>query len=268
MIPLWIINTFVGAYGFVAGSFVTAWLWRIKSKGSISKGRSKCPNCEHTLSWFELIPFFSFLFQRGKCRHCKQAISIRYPVIELTTALLFIFVFNSFFNGSLQSTSDYFLLISLAGLLVSAVLLFFYDLFWMILPNQAMIVFGFSAILYALTDTLLIESSLNSLFFRLLCAVVIFLLFYGLYQLKDGKYIGGGDVKLLPLLGLMLGFEKFFLMLFLASVLGSIVGITIIFVKKSSKPFPFGPFLLGSFIVLLTYGDTILNIYTDFILGY
>ncbi|HIA92342.1 TPA: prepilin peptidase [Candidatus Saccharibacteria bacterium] len=268
MLPHWLVLGFVFIYGLIAGSFATAWLWRIKTKGSVLHGRSVCPNCKIQLKWHNLVPVFSYLVQRGKCRVCSNRISIRYPIIELTTAVLFIFVFNKFLFNQPFSFELGLVAIGLLLLAVSSIVMFFYDLFWMILPNQAMVIFGIGAGLFTLSDSVFIQNDVNSLFLRLLCMVVVFALFYGLYQVKNGKYIGGGDVKLLPLLGLVLGFEKFLFMLFAASLAGSVVGITALFVTKSSKPFPFGPFLLSSFFTLLIYGDQIIHAYNSFLIGY
>src|ERR1700733_9360461 len=83
-----------GILGLIIGSFLNCVTYRIEQESSFLKGRSYCPNCKHTLAWYDLVPVFSFLWLGGKCRYCHQKISWQYPLVEIATALLFLLVFS------------------------------------------------------------------------------------------------------------------------------------------------------------------------------
>lgn len=263
LLPNWLQIVFIAMYGLIGGSFASAWLWRLHTNELVSKGRSKCRNCKHTLSWHELLPLVSWVVQKGRCRHCKKKISKLYPLIEATTAVLFVasFIVLQPITGVFSSFEILYWLITLVVLVV----LTFYDLLWLELPNKAVAALYVTGVVYVAFDYLNGSADLQLLLNRLLNALFIFAVFYALFSYKDGKYIGGGDVKMLPALGLVLSFERFLFMLLIASVSASIVGITMIILKKQSRnqPIPFGPFLIGSFIIMFLFGPTVVDGYNS-----
>ncbi len=97
-------------FGLIVGSFLNCIIYRLQTDESFLKGRSFCPNCKHTLSWQDLIPIFSFIILKGKCRYCQNKISLQYPLVELATGILFILVLNYTFSNLLFTI--YYLLIT------------------------------------------------------------------------------------------------------------------------------------------------------------
>lgn len=231
---------------------------------SIIKGRSMCPYCKHTLAWYDLLPVFSWLLAGGRCRYCKKYISWQYPIVEISTAILFI-VSYLFWPGDLSIFGIQHLVFSLwLAAIVMFMALIIYDLRWMILPNK--IVFPLIAVgaLIAIIRAVASSSPLNSVFFSVAALAVAGGIFYVLFQVSDGAWIGGGDVKLGFALGLLLGSPFLaFMMLFLASVFGILAAIPGILAKKSQigNKLPFGPFLITSTIIATLFGQAAIDWY-------
>ncbi len=252
--------------GLCIGSFINALVWRIREQSrskrnaknrklSITRGRSICPHCKHALSPLDLIPVVSWVLLRGKCRYCHKAIGWQYPLVELLTAFAFITSYIWWpqeFNTA--GTANFIVwLVLLAGLIALLV----YDIRWMLLPNR---------IVYPLIVLAVAMVIVNALFFdggpALVRDTVISVavgggIFYGLFSLSDGRWIGGGDVKLGILLGLLLADPiEAFLMLFGASLLGTLLIIPGMALKKLSakSKIPFGPFLIVAAILVQLFG--------------
>ncbi len=251
--------------GLIIGSFINALVYRTrqaetkKSNLSIISGRSICPKCKHKLSTLDLIPLLSWLYLHGECRYCHKKISIEYPIVELSTALIFIFSYI-FWPVNLNG-SQYFIFISWLIILIGLITLFIYDLHWKILPTK-IIYFTFCiSVIYALLNIIINDNSLlNSLIGSLIGGGI----FYIIYQISKGKWIGGGDVRLGFVLGLIVGTpEKAFMLLFIASLLGCIVTLPLIYLKrlKTSSIIPFGPFLIASTYILVLFGNNLINFY-------
>lgn len=263
--------------GLCFGSFVNALVWRLHQQAlpkkkrvstdkelSVSKGRSMCPHCQHTLAWYDLLPVVSWLSLAGKCRYCKQPISGQYPLIELLTAGLFVASYI-WWPTELDHRGIFLLtvwLISLVGL----VALIVYDIRWMLLPNK--IVFPLIAIatLSVAGDSLYSDEPFHTILMSIGSLLVAGGIFYVLFQVSNGKWIGGGDVKLGFALGLLLGRPDLaFLMLFTASILGLVVSLPAVLSKKSklSSKIPFGPFLIIATIVVKLFGLSVIHWYTN-----
>jgi prepilin signal peptidase PulO-like enzyme (type II secretory pathway) len=276
MITLMIIMVLV-VFGLCLGSFINALIWRIhkqqkirakkqKTKYSISKGRSMCVNCEHMLAASDLVPVFSWLMLGGRCRYCKKPISWQYPLVELSTAALFILSYI-YWPDPLESFQ-----IILFGLwlacLTGLVALVIYDLRWMLLPNR--IIFP----LYAVAAVIVLVQVLDASSLQPLVQAVYGILigggiFYLLFQLSEGRWIGGGDVKLGFFLGALVGGPTHAaLLLFIASLMGSVISLPLLATKKASKStrIPFGPFLIISTIIVQLFGTTIIDWYQNLFL--
>ena len=260
--------------GLCLGSFINALVWRVhqqslpknKRKGSdeelsLGKGRSMCPHCGHTLHAADLIPLFSWLAQRGKCRYCKSAISWQYPVVEALTAVLFVF---SYIVWPLDVSGWEILtfsawLVALTGLIA----LFVYDARWMLLPNRIIFPLYGVAVVYVLSRTLELQSA-RILLDAVLGVIVGGGFFYLLFRISNGKWIGGGDVKLGFLLGALVGsgFQAL-LVLFLASVLGTLYILPKLVRGESTRnsKIPFGPFLIAAAIVTVFFGQSLVDWY-------
>lgn len=248
--------------GLVLGSFVNALVWRTHEGLSVAQGRSMCPHCKHTLGVADLIPVLSWLMLGGKCRYCKKPISPQYPLVELATAGLFAASYiwwPSAFSDP-QKTIFVLWLIILTGLVALAV----YDLKWFLLPNRLM----YPVSVVAVVQTLIAISSANQPSDALLNTVLGLIvgggIFYVLFQISKGKWIGGGDVKLGALLGLIVATPgRAILFIFFGSLLGSLVSVPLMArgnLRRHSV-IPFGPFLILGGIITVLFGADILHWY-------
>lgn len=238
--------------GLIVGSFIGSLTWRV-SKGITLGGRSFCPNCRSPISWQDNIPILSYLLLSSRCRSCGRKISIRYPLVELTTGLVFgvIGVIGDVgvAGGYRVWLGDFALpfFLGIAALLIAIAVV---DLEHMIIPD----LFVGVGILVSILILLFFPSP--TLFIHIFWATAASFSILFLNFITFGQGMGLGDVKLSVLLGLVLG-EYTFLSMFVAVLLGAVVGIILILFGRTRlrQPIPFGPFLiLGAFITLL-FGD-------------
>lgn len=231
------------------------------------RGRSMCPQCHHTLAAKDLVPVFSWLWLRGKCRYCHTPISWQYPVVEVLTAVFFA-VSYIFWPLQLDALGIFQLalwLVFVTGFMALAV----YDLHWFELPDR--IVWPLMAL--AVLQTLIVFTVTRdgaALTQALLGAAVITGLFGGLYAVSGGKWIGFGDVKLSPVLGLLVGTPgKAFLVIFFASIIGTLASLPMFLkdAKSFKKQIPFGPALLLATFIVVLFGTQIIDWYTGLIAG-
>lgn len=237
------ILTFV--LGVLVGSFLNVVIHRLPLDQSIVRPRSRCPHCEHSLAWFENIPLLSYLFLRGQCSHCKNKISILYPLVEMLTGLLFYFSWRGLGIDLAQ--------LRLWVFLATGVAVFFIDLKHRIIPNELSLgVWGFG-LLTAFYD---FRYDWQSLWIASFISFGTFFLFAYLYEKVTGRVgIGGGDIKFMGTLGVFLGLGGVWSTLLISSILGSLVGIVYGKLTQQNKllkaTIPYGPFLvLGSWIEL------------------
>jgi prepilin signal peptidase PulO-like enzyme (type II secretory pathway) len=265
--------------GFSLGSFINALVYRLRwqethpkksQKYSIAKGRSICPRCKQVLQPRDLIPLLSWIFLRGKCRYCRAPISAQYPLVEASTAVLFVlsYAFWPAFQGARLENADIISFIVWLGILTGLIALAVYDIRWMILPNK--IIFP---LLVLAIGNVLIQSILSTDYHMITVAAAGAAvgggIFYGLFQISGGKWIGGGDVKLGFLLGITVGGPILaFLMLFIASLLGSIFSIPLILKSRlgSRSKIAFGPFLIVSTIITSLWGEKIIDLYNNLLM--
>lgn len=259
-----IIGGFIALAGILVGSFINALVWRIHKGIPIGgKERSQCTHCNHQLAWYDLVPIFSWLVLGARCRYCQKKISMQYPLVEISVG---IFWLTSFWLINPSSVLEFIVL----GFWLACVSIMFamavYDMRWMILPDRLVAIF---VCLSAFVAGLRVDvgggflSILDPIFGVLFIAG----LFYFLFQVSDGKWIGGGDVKLAVGIGLLLGLKGSVMALFVASLLGSILGLSAILILKRNRKdlIPFGPFLLlGTYIVFLI-GEQIFSWYASYL---
>ena len=232
--------------GLAVGSFLNCVIYRLEKKESFIKGRSHCPYCKKTLSWFELIPLMSFILQKGRCLKCKKKISWQYPLVELATGILFVLCVWYFFPNFLLSTF-YFLLSTFL------IVIFVYDLKHYIIPDQVI----YPAILVAGIWYLVFGPN------TLLAALAAGAFFLFIVLISRGKWMGVGDIKLALFMGLVLGWPKILVALFLAFLIGAFTSILLIILKKKTlkSEIPFGPFLVGGTIIAIFWGNVLINWY-------
>lgn len=237
---------FVFFFGTCVGSFLGVITDRLPRGESIAKGRSHCESCKKTLQFFDLIPLFSFLFLHGKCRYCQNKLSFYYPLIELVTGILFVTVIL-FSWYSIESVYALFIVSILVAL-------FFIDLKYGILP--------FSLILAASIATLIhIFLVTPHLMFNFLAAALgACLLFLGLFLGTRGRGMGFGDVVYVIFMGLLLGFPKIVIGLYIAFISGAIISLLLIWLKRKKMKggtIPFGPFLVLGTLISWLWGEQI-----------
>jgi len=260
--------------GLAFGSFVNALVWRLHEQAgsarsnkntelSILRGRSLCPSCKHRLAVLDLVPVLSWLGLRGRCRYCKKLISTQYPCVELLTAILFV-VSYIFWPYDLSSNlSAWLLFVSFLPLTVLGVAMSLYDLKWMILPNKLVYSFGLFAVIWWLLLAIS-QQSTSFLMSGIIGSFGFGGFFYVLYQISGGKWIGGGDVRLGAMLGLILGWQRSIVALALAAYAATAVVFVLVLLRKYHKKMhiPFGPFLLIATLVAVLWGQSVIDWYT------
>lgn len=278
---------FIFLFGLIIGSFLNVVIFRLESGEQIVGGRSHCQHCSHVLSWYDLFPVLSFLALLGKCRYCHRRLSMQYPLVELATAIMFISVVGFLglepdwilkfgFNESIKIFYYWFIVSSL-------IVIFVYDLRHYIIPDSII----YLAIGVSLACLLLGVLGFNNwdlighysfgnsqelgtyspFISGLLAAILAGGFFFAIVVFTKGEGMGGGDVKLVFLMGLVLGWPKILLALFIAFTVGAICGIILMFIRKKTfkSAIPFGPFLvLGTFIALF-WGNEIVRWYGTYL---
>ena len=246
--------------GLIVGSFLNVLVYRLHTAEDLIFDRSKCPHCKNVIRWYDNIPLLSFIILKFRCRDCKEKISWQYPIVEFLTGSLFVLVGWKFFIVSSVSSwlpTAYYLFI-ISALLVILV----YDLLYMEIPMAVLWVGVFVSIALGLYfDWIAPASLLNTkIYSGILAAFVAFIFFFALSAGSKEKWMGMGDVYLVILLGLILGWPKILLALFLAFLLGATYGTILIAIKKKKmqSQVPFAPFLvIGTFIALLFYSPIV-----------
>lgn len=241
-------STLIFIYGLLLGSFYNVVGLRIPKKQSISFPGSHCPSCQKELSWYELIPVFSWIFLKGKCKNCKSTVSALYLIMELLTGLLFVYAYLLF--GISAEGLFAILLVSLVIIITIS------DLAYMIIPDKVLIFFG---ILFTILRFIFPSSPWWD---PIAGAVVGFGIMLLLAVISKGG-MGGGDIKLFFVVGLVLGLKGVILTIFISSLAGSAYGLILIFMRKFNKrqPIPFGPFIGMGALVTYFHGNAILNWY-------
>jgi len=255
--------------GLAIGSFLNVVINRTESGEDVVSEPSHCPKCRKKLLWYELVPLFSFVVQIGKCRGCGQRISSQYPLVELFTGVFFALAYSTLFSSAAVFGADFLTLLKFGWLLLAVsffIIIFVYDFKTYIIPDR----FVYPAIALAFIYNAAVHF-LRPCDFSLACPVwndffaagLGFGFFFFLIVLSRGRWMGGGDAKLVIFMGLVLGWPKILAALFLAFFVGSIVGLTLIAFRKKGlqSQIPFGPLLAGASLVVLFFGEGLINWY-------
>jgi leader peptidase (prepilin peptidase) / N-methyltransferase len=243
-------------FGAIVGSFLNVCIIRLPKEESIVWPGSHCPYCKHPINSYDNIPLISYVLLRGKCRYCRNPISFQYPLIEGITALSSLILFITF--GLSLSYLFYFLFVA-ALIVITAI-----DLYHQIIPD----VISLPGIAVGLAASLILPqiTFFNSLVGMLLGGGSLFLV-ATLYQwLFKREGMGGGDVKLLAMIGAFLGWKAVVLTILLGSLIGSITGIILIILKGKDFKYaiPFGPFLSLGAVIALFYENEIIAWYLTY----
>lgn len=247
----YIIILIILLYGICVGSFLNVCIFRIPNKENIVSKRSHCQHCGNVLKWYELIPVFSYILQKGKCRNCKKKLSKQYPMIELLNGAAWVFIYLRF---GFTYECLLFCLCTSVLIVISTI-----DFKTFEIPagcNFAILILGIARLAGDLAhwSTYVIGFFTVSTFF------------YLIYIATKGRGIGGGDIKLMAAAGLLLGWQQILLAMVLGCILGAVIHTALMKLQKKDRVLAFGPYLsMGIFITIL-FGDFIINWYVRFIL--
>ena len=250
MLPTILLYIIIFLYGIVIGSFLNVCIFRIPKQENIVKIRSHCMNCGYQLKWYDLVPVFSYLCLGGKCRSCKQKISVQYPLIELLNGVLYCIVF-AVYGISVEAL--------LYALLTSALItLSVIDLRTYEIPvgiNIFILTLGLIRIVTDYADWLDY-------------AVGFFLVsgfLYIVYLVTKGRGIGGGDIKLMAVSGLLLGWKQILLAFVLGCIIGSVIHMIRMKMSGQGHVLAFGPYLSFGIMIAALAGDQMIAWYLSWL---
>lgn len=255
MSPNTIYALFSLVFGMVVGSFLNVCICRMPKDESVVSPPSHCPHCSYQIRWYDNIPVISYLLLRGKCRGCGARISLQYPLVELLNGILTLLLFLRF--GPTLSFAALFVFCS------ALVVITFIDIEHQIIPDEISlsgIVIGF-----VLSFFLPGHGWLNSILGILLGGGSLLFVAYAYQWLTGKEGMGGGDIKLLAMMGAFLGWKSIPFIILASSLVGSVVGISImLFQKKDSKlAIPFGPYLAFGAVLYIFYGRQLIIWYLN-----
>jgi leader peptidase (prepilin peptidase)/N-methyltransferase len=249
------VTTWVALGGLIIGSFLNVCAHRLPRGASVVSPPSRCPTCGRLLSWYDNVPVLSYAVLGGRCRSCRAPISIMYPLVEITTAVVFVV---GYWRYGLTPLLAIRLLFACA-----MIVLFVIDLQHRILPNRITIPGIVAGFLFSLFAEPGWTSSLLGI---AVGGGVLLAVSEAYYRIRHEEGLGMGDVKMLAMIGAFLGWKPVLLTLLLASFLGSLVGVAILIVRKESLKYalPFGTFLAAAALVAAVAGDALIAWYLGF----
>ncbi len=246
--------------GVVVGSIVNATVLRTKA-GLPIMGKSKCLACVEPMVWYDLIPVISYFALKGRCRRCSSAIEWQYPAVEIAVGLLFVIFAARIFLGLgvpeyISGTEHAILFIRDAVIGVFLVIIFLYDFRFSVIPDR----FSIPAIIIVILLNLALGAETWSM---LLGGLAIGAFFSLQYLVSQGKWVGGGDIRMGLLMGFLLGLPLGMVALFLSYVLGAIGGVFLLAFghRKVDGHVPFGTFMAFAIVVTMLFGQSLLDWY-------
>ena len=248
MVPVMIfLAAVIFIYGIIFGSFLNVCIYRIPKKESIVSTPSHCMNCGYRLKWYDLVPLFSFLFLKGRCRQCGTKLSWQYPVVEAINGVLWVLTF-AFCGMTWDSLLGCFLI---SALLVLSVI----DWRTYEIPLGINI---FIAVLGVINLLVHRDQWLTHVLGFFCVSVFLFLV----YWLTKGKAIGGGDIKLMAAAGLFLGWKQVIVAFLFGCLYACVIHITRMRMKKADSVLALGPYLAGGIETALWFGEALIQWYT------
>ncbi len=249
-------------FGATIGSFLNCVIYRLETNEGFVTGRSHCTRCGETIRARDLVPIFSFIFLKGRCRYCRAVISFQYPLVEIATGLAFISILIFQRNEGIFAVAEtvFFLLI-----FCLMIIMFVYDLRHYLIPDEA--------VFTAIGATFLWYGGLFIVGITSFPVVIGYFLsgmgaagfFLAIFLISKGVWMGFGDVKLALFMGLFLGFPEILVALFSSFMSGAIIGLVMVFLKKKKikSEIPFAPFLILGTVLAFFWGNEILEWYLN-----
>ena len=290
----WIIGVLIGLLGLSLGSFAGATVWRLRGRqliedkqfgeevdaqelkklkgigeASFVEDRSICLHCGHRLAWYDLLPLASWVLLGGKCRYCKKPIGWFEPAIEAGVALLFIASYFFWPHALIQPVDIFYFAVWLVvgtGLAI----LFAYDARWFLLPDKIVFPIMGIAFIGAIVQVATAPNMFAEIWSILFSCAALSGLYFTLFIVSKGEWVGFGDIKLGLVLALLLGdWQLAVLALFLANVIGSLVALPALMSKKLTRhaKVPFGPMLIAGAFIAGLWGERIIQWYLSQSLG-
>jgi len=238
--------------GLAVGSFLNVCIHRLPRSQSLNSPPSRCPSCEYRLRWVDNIPVLSYALLGGRCRKCRTRISIRYPLVELITMALFVL------HGVVFGWSA--LLLPRLVFACAMVVLFAIDLEHQLLPNVITLP---GIVVGLIASTVLPPGIIEALIGVVIGGGVLWLIGEAYYRYSGHEGMGGGDVKMLAMIGAFLGWKLVLVTLVFSSVAGSVIGLLVIALRKGGMKYalPYGTFLALGALVSSLAGERIVNWY-------
>ena len=233
-------------YGIIIGSFLNVCIYRIPMEQSIAKERSHCMSCGYQLCWYDLVPLFSWLMLKGKCRNCKAPISPQYPIIEAVNGVLYLLVFAV--NG-MNFTSVLYCLMASALLALSVI-----DFRTFEIPFGFNVFIGVLGLINIVTNR---ENTSEYLIGFFAVSVVLLILLI----ISKGRAIGGGDVKLMAACGLLLGWKLIWIAFLIGCILGSVIHVIRMKISDADKVLAMGPYLSAGVLIAALWGNSLISWY-------
>lgn len=252
MLPTILLYIIIFLYGIVIGSFLNVLIYRLPKKENIVTTRSHCMNCGYQLKWYDLVPIFSYLALGGRCRKCKTRISVQYPIIEALNGILYLIVFIRF--GMSVDSLLYCLLFS-ALLTLSVIDFRTYEI-----PVGINVFILLLGLVRVVTDW-------NNWPDYLIGFLAVSCFLYVIYIVTKGRGIGGGDVKLMAVCGLVLGWKLVVLGFFLGCIIGSICHLIRMKVSDADHVLAMGPYLSVGVMIAALFGNQMIHWYLTVCLG-
>lgn len=252
---------FIFIFSLCIGSFINVVIYRLPNHISLVTPPSHCPKCNHKLAWYDNIPLFSYIMLRGRCRYCKEKISPQYFIVEILTASLatIVFLYLGLSFNSLVGILLVYLLIPLSII----------DIKYQIIPDSINIGIIIVGIIGFIVNSPSYEGIITINWISKLIgfgvAALITLLFIALSKLLKKELIGGGDLKLLLSISLIVGWQQLLIIIFLSSLLVLIIGVPfgskINKYRENPKQIPFGPYLSIVILLIFLFGPQIFEWY-------
>jgi len=239
--------------GIMIGSFLNKCIYKILRKESILFPELYCIHCSNPLKFYNLTSIFSYLFLKRKCRHCGKKISLLYPMVEFLNGLIYFTLFHYF---GLSLNFIYFSSIISILIVISVI-----DYYHQIIPDCLLLLIIITIVLYMTFDFIIYGIPVIQL-----DSIIGFFaagLFFTIIALISNGGMGGGDIKLIAILGFILGFKKIILNIILSFIIGAIISLFLLLSRKKERKdtIPFGPFINISFIISLLWGEPIIQLY-------